>query len=180
MGRLACAVAAMAALVVLIYAAGSSQAAESDEQRLPGEFFRDCSDCPELVVAPSGEFDMGSSAKPSEQPVHHVSIGKNFAIGRREVTFAEWDRCVAQSGCKFSPPDQGWGRGDRPVTNVSWDDAKEFVTWLSKTTGKSYRLPTEAEWEYAARGGVDDALLVGKGGRRGTRPMRGMRRERKR
>ena len=85
---------------------------------------------------PSGEFEMGSTAKPSEQPVHHVSIGKNFAIGRRDVTFAEWDRCVAQSGCKFGPPDQGWGRGDRPVTNVSWDDAKEFVAWLSKTTGK--------------------------------------------
>ena len=58
---------------------------------------------------PSGEFEMGSAAKPSEQPVHHVSIGKNFAMGRGDVTFAEWDRCVAQSGCKFSPPDQGWG-----------------------------------------------------------------------
>jgi formylglycine-generating enzyme required for sulfatase activity len=162
MGRLACAAAAMAALVSLVCAAGASLAAESDDQRLPGELFRDCSDCPELVIVPSGEFDMGSTAKPTEQPVHRVRIGKNFAIGRRDVTFAEWDRCVAQSGCRFNPPDQGWGRGDRPVTNVSWDDAKEFVTWLSKTTGNSYRLPTEGEWEYAARGGSTTPYWWGK------------------
>ena len=80
MERLACVVTAIATLFVLLCAAGSSRAAGSDQERLPGELFRDCSDCPELVVAPSGEFDMGSSAKPSEQPVHHVSIGKNFAI----------------------------------------------------------------------------------------------------
>ena len=92
MERLACVATAIAALFVLFCAVGSSRAAGSDQERLPGELFRDCSDCPELVVAPSGEFDMGSSAKPSEQPVHHVSIGKNFAIGRRDVTFAEWDR----------------------------------------------------------------------------------------
>jgi formylglycine-generating enzyme required for sulfatase activity len=84
----------MAALFVFFYAAPSSWAAGPDDQHLPGETFRDCSDCPELVIAPSGEFDMGSTTKPSEQP---VSIGKNFAIGRREVTFAEWDRCVAQT-----------------------------------------------------------------------------------
>jgi hypothetical protein len=108
----------------------------------------------ELVVVPSGEFDMGSNAKPTEQPVHRIRIQRNFAIGRRDVTFAEWDACVAAGGCKFSPPDQGWGRGDRPVTNVSWDDAKDFVAWLSKTTGKPYRLPSEAEWEYAARAGT--------------------------
>jgi formylglycine-generating enzyme required for sulfatase activity len=153
MWRLTCAAAAIAALVFQFGAARSSWATEPDAPRLPGELFRDCSDCPELVIVPSGEFDMGSIVKPSEQPVHHVSIAKNFAVGRHDVTFAEWDRCVAQSGCKFNPPDQGWGRGDRPVTNVSWDDAKEFLAWLSKTTGKSYRLPTEAEWEYAARGG---------------------------
>jgi formylglycine-generating enzyme required for sulfatase activity len=141
MGRLACGAAAITAFALLFCAARSSWAGGSDAERLPGELFRDCSDCPELVIVPSGEFEMGSTAKPLEQPVHHVSVGKNFAIGRRDVTFAEWDRCVAQSSCKFSPPDQGWGRGDRPVTNVSWDDAKEFIAWLSKTTGKPYRLP---------------------------------------
>ena len=161
-GRLACAAAAIAAFALLFCAAGSSWAAGSDAERLPGELFRDCSDCPELVIVPSGEFEMGSAAKPSEQPVHHVSLGKNFAMGRRDVTFAEWDRCVAQSGCKFSPPDQGWGRGDSPVTNVSWDDAQEFVAWLSKATGKSYRLPSEAEWEYAARGGSTTPYWWGK------------------
>ena len=128
----------------------------------PGESFRDCPDCVELVVVPAGEFEMGSNAKPTEQPVHHVVVGKDFAIGRREVTFAEWDQCVAVGACTFSPPDQGWGRGDRPVTDVSWDDAKEFTRWLSKKTGKSYRLPSEAEWEYAARGGSTTAYWWGK------------------
>jgi len=111
MGRLACAAAAMVALVLSFCAVGSSCAAESDEEHLPGEQFSDCPDCPELVIVPSGEFDMGSNTKPTEQPVHHVSIRKNSAVGRREVTFAEWDRCVAASRCKFSPPDQGWGGG---------------------------------------------------------------------
>ena len=102
-----------------------------------------------------------TQSRPSSQ-FTTSSIRKNFAIGRRDVTFAEWDRCVAAGGCKFSPPDQGWGRGDRPVTNVSWDDAKEFIAWLSKTTGKPYRLPTEAEWEYAARGGSTTPYWWGK------------------
>src|SRR5271155_5883694 len=120
------AAAAIAAFAFLFCAAGPSWAAGSDAERLPGELFRDCSDCPELAIVPSGDFNMGSTAKPTEQPVHHVSIPKNFAIARRDVTCAEWDRCVAQSACKFTPPDQGWGRGDRPVINVSWDDAKGF------------------------------------------------------
>jgi formylglycine-generating enzyme required for sulfatase activity len=162
MGGLARVVAAIVALVLSFCALGSSCAAEFDGERLPGELIRDCPDCPELVIVPSGEFDMGSNAKPTEQPVHHVSIRKNFAVSRRVVTFAEWDRCVALSGCKFSPPDHGWGRGDRPVTDVSWDDAEQFAAWLSKTTGKSYRLPTEAEWEYAARGGSTTPYWWGK------------------
>ncbi len=152
-GRSAWAAAAIVGVALSVCAAGSSSAAGSDEVRLPGERFRDCPDCVELVVVPSGEFDMGSNAKPAEQPVHHVSIRRPFAIGLREVTFANLDKCVAAGGCKFSPPDRGWGRGDRPVTDLSWDDAKEFVAWMSKTTGQSYRLPTEAEWEYAARAG---------------------------
>jgi len=132
---------------------GTACGAESGEARLPGETFRDCPDCVELVVVPAGEFQMGSREKPSEAPIHKVAIKKDFAIGRHEVTFAEWDKCVAAGGCKYSPPDPTWGRGNEPVSNISWDDAKEFVAWLAKTTGKPYRLPTEAEWEYAARGG---------------------------
>ena len=154
-------VAALLSAAFLACAAGPVFSAGSDAERLPGEIFRDCPECAELVVAPSGDFEMGSAVKPTEQPVHHVDIPRNFAIGRRTVTFAEWDRCVAAGGCKYSPPDRGWGRGDRPVTNVSWDDAEQFVAWMSKTTGKRYRLPSEAEWEYAARGGSTTAYWWG-------------------
>src|SRR5271166_606594 len=94
MGRLAWAPAAIFAVGVSV--GGYAQAAGPDEARLPGETFRDCADCIELVVVPLGEFDMGSNAKPMEQPVHHVVIRKNFAIARREVTFSDWDRCALQ------------------------------------------------------------------------------------
>ena len=112
-------------------------------------------------MSQAASFKWVRSAKPAEAPIHKVAVKKDFAIGRREVTFAEWDRCVAAGGCKYSPPDPAWGRGNEPVTNISWDDAKEFTAWLAKTTGKPYRLPTEAEWEYAARGGSTDAISVG-------------------
>jgi formylglycine-generating enzyme required for sulfatase activity len=128
----------------------------------PGDTFRDCAECPEMVVVPAGSFRMGSSNNDREKPVHEVSIAKPFAIGVREVTFEEWDRCVSEKGCKFRPDDRGWGRGRRPVINVSWVDAKEFVTWLSQKTGQAYRLPSEAEWEYAARGGTSSSFWWGR------------------
>jgi formylglycine-generating enzyme required for sulfatase activity len=127
-----------------------------------GDTFRDCAECPELIVLPAGSFRMGDSGNDREKPVHEVTIGAPFAIGIREVTFAEWDRCVDDGGCKFRPGDRGWGRGNRPVINVSWIDAKEYVTWLTRVTGKTYRLPSEAEWEYAARGGTSTPYWWGR------------------
>lgn len=127
----------------------------------PGDIFSDCANCPELVVVPAGSFGMGSSSD-YEKPVHRVSIAKDFAIGRREVTFNEWDKCVDDGGCKHRPDDRGWGRGDRPVINVSWLDAKEFVAWVSQKAGQIYRLPSEAEWEYSARAGTDTPYWWGR------------------
>lgn len=120
----------------------------------PGDTFRDCNDCVEMIVVPAGTFPMGSPSE-FENPVHTVKIEKPFAIGKHEVTFAEWDRCVEDGGCKHKPDDRDWGREDRPVINVSWTDAKEFAAWMSQKTGQTYRLPSEAEWEFAARGGVN-------------------------
>jgi formylglycine-generating enzyme required for sulfatase activity len=126
--------------------------------------FRDCSDCPEMVVVPAGKFMMGSAnGTVAEKPVHVVAIPQPFAVGKYEVTFAEWEACVAGGGCTShkSPSDMGWGKGRHPVINVSWNDAKEYVSWLSRKSRHSYRLLTEAEWEYAARAGSTSAYAWG-------------------
>jgi formylglycine-generating enzyme required for sulfatase activity len=128
----------------------------------PGEIFKDCADCPEVVVVPTGDFVMGANDMPYEKPERAIAIRRPFAIGRREVTFAEWDRCADAGACKHRPDDHGWGRGDRPVINVSWDDAKLYLAWLSQRTGQRYRLPSEAEWEYAARAGTKSPFPWGK------------------
>ena len=115
---------------------------------------RDCEQCPEMVVVPAGRFRMGDlsgGGRSDERPVHQVTIDYPFAVGKYEVTFAEWDACVAAGGCTHRPDDEGDGRGTRPVLNVSWNDAQEYLTWLSRETGQSYRLLSEAEWEYVAR-----------------------------
>jgi len=117
---------------------------------------------PDMVWIPAGSFRMGDvqgSGESDEQPVHEVSVAR-FAMGKYEVTFAEYDKFAKAMGRK-KPSDQGWGRGNRPVINVSWDDASAYAQWLSQQTGQQYRLPTEAEWEYAARAGTTTSRFWG-------------------
>ena len=111
---------------------------------------------PEMVSIPAGAFQMGDlsgTGVDSERPVHSVTL-RPFKLGKYEVTFAQWDACVADGGCNgYRPDDRGWGRGNRALIYVSWFDAQAFINWLNGKTGGNYRLPTEAEWEYAARAG---------------------------
>ena len=106
----------------------------------------------------------GRFSCPNEGPVHRVTIGQAFAVGVYEVTFAEWDACVNGGGCNgYRPADEGWGREQRPVISVSWEDAQAYVQWVSEKTGKPYRLLSEAEWEYMARAGTTTARYWGEG-----------------
>ena len=126
--------------------------------------FADCAQCPQMVNIAAGEFTMGSPASElyrGAEAQHRVKIPA-FALGQYEVTFDEWEACVADGGCgRHRPDDQGWGKGKHPVIGVSWDDAKAYVAWLSSKTGKQYRLPSEAEWEYAARAGTATPFSYG-------------------
>lgn len=109
-----------------------------------------------MIGLPGGDLLMGDHAAfgaTEEVPVHAVHV-KPFQIGKYEVTFDEWDACARSGPCSADIFDQRWGRGRRPVVNVRWDEAQTYVRWLSAQTGKHYRLPTEAEWEYAARAGT--------------------------
>ncbi|MEE4173352.1 MAG: SUMF1/EgtB/PvdO family nonheme iron enzyme [Xanthomonadales bacterium] len=122
----------------------------------PGKPFRDCPVCPEMRVMPVGAFRQGAAdddplALEQERPRRTVSMTRPFAAGIFEVTMGQWDACVEEGGCSHRPPDNGWGRGDRPVMMVSWNDTQEYLAWLSAKTGEVYRLPTESEWEYIAR-----------------------------
>ena len=124
-----------------------------------GHKFRDCPECPEMVVVPSGSFMMGSPESEEgrsdfEGPVHEVTFERPFAVGVYEVTFGEWDACVSGGGCGGYRPEDHGGRGRLPVLYVNWEDAKAYVEWLSRKTGYKYRLLSESEWEYVARAGT--------------------------
>ncbi|MEM8634912.1 MAG: SUMF1/EgtB/PvdO family nonheme iron enzyme [Pseudomonadota bacterium] len=138
--------------------------------------FTDCDLCPDMVVIEAGRFMMGSpddevGRTGNESPMHAVQLSA-FAIGKTEVTFDQWDACLADGGCNgYNPSDRGYGRGDQPVIGISWNDAKSYASWISGKTGKSYRLPTEAQWEYAARAGTQTPYWWGIDFSSGEMPM---------
>lgn len=133
----------------------------------PGQKFKDCtSECPDMIVIPAGTFLMGSSATKQghqsfEQPQHKVTIVAPFAMAEFETTFAEWGACAAHGDCDPHIEDGSFGRGRQPIINVTWNDAERYAAWLAKITGKPYRLPSEAEYEYAARAGTETAYPWG-------------------
>jgi formylglycine-generating enzyme required for sulfatase activity len=144
----------------------SAAAAQAEAARAGQDAARIKALTPELVTIPAGTFSMGSPWSESgrsfsEAPQHTVQV-KSFELSKYPVTFEQWDGCVADGGCNaYQPIDQGWGRGRQPVINVSWDDAQAYVAWLSAKTKEGFRLPSEAEWEYAARAGSTTARYWG-------------------
>jgi formylglycine-generating enzyme required for sulfatase activity len=131
----------------------------------PGQMFKECRDCPEMIVLPAGLLNIGSAKDEighweEEEPQRDVTFARPFAVAKDDITFDQWDTCVRLAGCTTNPA-APWGRGDLPVINVDWEDAQQYVTWLTKLTGKPYRLLSESEWEYAARAGTTTAYYWG-------------------
>ena len=137
---------------LLLLSASHVSASESSAQPVPDTYL------PELVQIPAGELAVTDpdprSTQGGDPEARHVVFERPFLIGKFEITFEQWDYCHRAGGCTHRPNDKGWGRADRPVIDVSWDDVVEYLDWLSRATGNRYRLPTEDEWEYAARAGA--------------------------
>ena len=147
---------AVAATALLLVSVGVLADLRAGQPSVPEEFL------PELVRIPAGDIavfdaDTASAADGSDSG-RRIGFERPFYIGRFEVTFAQWDYCHRAGGCVHHPDDRGWGRADRPVIDVSWDDITQYLQWLSEVTGEQYRLPSEDEWEYAARAGSDEPV----------------------
>lgn len=151
---------------------GAAEAAEIQPRHMaPGTVFRDCPQCPEMVVVPAGSFIMGEAETRRLRPVHRVHISRPFAVGRLEVTLKQWDACVDGGPCSTIPRRESIrnyrlkgqpGALERtPVIDVSWRDAQMYADWLTRITGQRYRLLTDAEWEYAARAGTTTRWFCG-------------------
>jgi formylglycine-generating enzyme required for sulfatase activity len=175
-------VAALLVMAAELHSAQGQKPATLKPALKAGQTFKECRNCPEMVVVPAGVFMMGSPANEPErrenEPQHKVSISRAFAIGKTEVTWDQWEACVRDRWCdgvgvenalknnEDGTPNTNfvdWGRGTRPVVGVRWFDAQNFVGWLNNKTGldDAYRLPAEAEWEYAARAGTTTAYPWG-------------------
>ena len=145
----------LGALLLLNGAKGLQAAAPSTLQ--------DCPDCPRMIIVPPGSFVMGEDdpSHPEEGPRQSVTLPRSFALGQTAVTFAQWDVCAAAGACRPITDDRGWGRGEQPLINATWKDAQDYASFLSHRTGHLYRLPHEAEWEYAARAGSQSRFWWG-------------------
>lgn len=153
----------MTCVIVLLCAVVPGGANGQEERRVFRDRLQTGEEGPPMVVIPAGNFLMGDQQGVGysyERPVHQVFFARPFAIGQFEITFSDYDQFCARTG-RSLPADGGNGRLDKPVIFVSWDDANAYAAWLSKQTGQTYRLPTEAEWEYAARGGTRSSRFWG-------------------
>jgi formylglycine-generating enzyme required for sulfatase activity len=159
--RFSASVVGVVAALLFDLAPSRAQSLTTDQERAlkPGDTLKECEACPEMVVVPSGSFTMGSPASEqrpyqAEGPQHLVTFARPFAVGKFAVTFAEWDACRADRGCSYRPAPDRIGKGKRPVDYMWWKFAQQYVAWLSRKTGKSYRLLSESEREYVTRAGT--------------------------
>ena len=145
----------------LVFLCNSQALAQSQK----GTVFQDCETCPSMIIIPAGSYGFGSPPNEFGSPYNEgyildIVFEEPFSISQFEVTFTQWDLCAKDQVCR-AIDDEGYGRGDRPVMNVSWEDTQSYIQWLKSITGKSYRLPSEAEWEYVAQSGTKRARYFG-------------------